>query len=1011
MNRAFYMTVIAIINLTMGLVSNAWSQNHTINLNVAYKTVYFAGHARKAIAVNNQIPAPTLHFRQGDTVNINVYNSLKEETAIHWHGLLVPWQMDGVLGVTQHGIQPGKIFHYKFKLEQSGTYWYHAHAGLQEQEGLYGAFVIDPIKPEPFKYTKDYVIVLSDWSNTSANQIFANLKKEGDYYSPNFPLQPSLMKFIHDYRKANAQERKLLIDDYKMMQQMRMSIYDINDVAYDAFLMNGHPKSHPWIKPVNIGDVVRLRFIGAGASTIFRVKINNTIMQMVHVQGNDVRIYNINSFTVAPGETYDVLVKINANTPYIIYAESTDTVGAAYGALATSENQYINFQNVQPFPEPLPVTREMMTNMMSSMDHGSMSSMNMQMNNQSTLHSKMTEHTGHNVIKMNQSQKNKKSNNHSKHTIHSQNAINKIKKDSNKNNTEQNPMSNMDMNSHNLHEMPATQNETPDINSQPSSLKKMTPYHDMSNMNMPMDQTNNQIEKPHNELSVKNNKEKMNNASSTSMTSGSGENTSTNSSKMVHDMSNMQMPMEALQKKKSRKENISNEMSSMSMPNMPMDHAKHNMSSMGQNNMQMNHGMSMNHSMDMPTEPTITNDSILSGSINPSKTFGTKYQELTASVKTNDPNLPVSGTIKMELFGYMDRFIWFINGVPEYLAKPIKLDPAKRYRFVFINNSMMHHPMHIHGHWFILRNGHGSYDSLLHTIDVPPGSTVTADVDTDASGQWFFHCHMLYHMFAGMGRVFQYSTLIEITKGETQPQNIVQQTAYHNRPIVRVDEVRPIETSLVNHPMPHPMGLFLATFLDVGIDPFHNVQKLTYKGLYGRDWDKLELFTDDAEVKEGKVDEANIDIFYWRLISQFWAIKGGVNYFYRPAQTPYWQPGIGIEGLMPYFIDTNLRAYYYSGSAKLDAEFSRDTQITNNFFLRLGIRGILASKTVSRAEIGSGLNQMRYIIRPYYRVMPGLNVFAEYEYEKNYGDFRKLQIADGDSASENTITFGLSVLF
>lgn len=885
--------ILTILILNIIFISNVFADNRTINLIVGYKAVNYSDKTRQAIAVNNQIPAPTLHFKQGDTVNINVYNSLKEETAIHWHGILVPWQMDGVLGVTQHGIQPGKVFHYKFKLEQSGTYWYHAHAGLQEQEGLYGAFVIEPIKPEPFHYSKDYVVVLSDWSNTSANQIFANLKKEGDYYSPEFPLQPSLMKFIHDYRKANAAERKLLIEDYKMMQQMRMSLYDINDVAYDAFLMNGHAKSNPWIKQVTIGDVVRLRFIGAGASTIFRVKVDKALMQMVHVQGNDVQTYSVNDFSIAPGETYDVLVKISENSPYIIYAESMDKVGAAYGALTTSQNQPINFHNVSPFPEPLPVSREMMANMTVSMDHASMPTMNMKMN-------------------------------------HPKKSISKM---------------DMNSNSHTSQVLPAKKNTSP-----PSQMLNM----------------------PNND----------------------------------HDMSTMNMPIMHPQMKK-----ISSETSSMPMQHASMNHTKHNASSMKESSMSVGHAMSMGHAMEMPSEPAIINDNVINGSLGTSKTIGTKYQDLTAAIKTNDPNIPVAGTIKMELFGYMDRFIWFINGVPEYLAKPILLDPAKRYRFIFINNSMMHHPMHIHGHWFILRNGHGSYDPLLHTLDVPPGSTVTADVDTDASGQWFFHCHMLYHMFSGMGRVFQYSTLIKITKGEALPQDIVKQTAYHNRPIVRVDEVGPIQTSLVKHPMPHPMGLFFATFFDIGIDPFHNVQKMTYKGMYGRDWDKLELFANDTEVKEGKVDEANIDIFYWRLISQFWAIKGGVNYFYRPAQSPYWQPGIGIEGLMPYFIDANIRTYYYSDSAKIDADFSRDTQITNNLFLRLGIRGILASKTVKRAEIGNGLNQMRYIFRPYYRVMPGLNIFAEYEYEKNYGDYRKLQIADGEAASENTITLGLSILF
>ena len=164
--------------------------------------------------------------------------------------------MDGVTGVSQKPIPPGGVFHYKFTLYQSGTYWYHAHLSAQEQEGLYGAFIIDPPHPPPYKYTKDYVVVLSDWSNTSADKIFANLKKEGDYYSPRFPLQPSLVKFIHDYRRATPEERKKLITDYKMMQQMRMSIYDLSDVAYDAYLLNGKTKANPWTAPVKVGDIV-----------------------------------------------------------------------------------------------------------------------------------------------------------------------------------------------------------------------------------------------------------------------------------------------------------------------------------------------------------------------------------------------------------------------------------------------------------------------------------------------------------------------------------------------------------------------------------------------------------------------------------------------------------------------------------------------------------------------------------------------------------------------------------
>lgn len=985
--------------------TNVFAAERIVDLTISYKTVNFAGKVRKAIAVNNQIPAPTLHFKEGDHVTINVYNKLNEETAVHWHGLLVPWQMDGVLGVSQHGIPPGGVFHYQYTLHQAGTYWYHAHAGLQEQLGFYGAFVIDPPQKPHYKYTKDYVVVLSDWSNTDPDQILANLKKEGDYYSPRFPLQPSLAKFVHDYKKASGAERQKLVDDYKMMQQMRMGIYDISDVAYDAFLLNGQSKSQPWTAPVKIGDVVRLRFIGAGGSTIFHVKIPNTTMQMVHVQGNDVAPYVINDFTIAPGETYDVLVKIQKNDPYIIYAESIDTVGAAYGALVTSSQQLVNYKQVNPFPEPLPVTRGMMATMMGTMNQGSlpntsamskkvrpansMSSMSRSMNGQTKTINMGSSSNSMKSMKMGSMSHEMMDNNEGSHSNHQ-------------------PMTNsMKMNS--SMEM-GTNSSSPSMQMNPKSADKMTTTPKISMENMPSQHSG------HSKMS---DGMSMGNGMKMDKNMPMDHDSMTNQKAPVTDKKSQQvMKMDAnssshsMQMNSKSADKMPSTTSEASMSNMPAQHSGHSGMSANMsmsNGMKMDHDMSMN--MSMPTEPTIIGDSVSASDSSYKTSIDTKYQNLTAAVKTNDPNTPVAGVIKMELFGYMERFIWFINGVPEYKAHPIILEPGKRYRFVFSNTSMMRHPMHIHGHWFILRKGNGAYDPLLHTIDVPPGATITADVDTDASGQWFFHCHLLYHMMTGMSRVFQYSTLIEITKNEAKPQNIVEKTAYHNRPIVRIDEVRPIETQLVKHPMAHPAGLWLATFLDVGADPFNNSQRVTYKGLYGPDYNKLELFTNDAEIKKGTVENADLDIFYWHLISQFWAVKGGANYFYRPATTPYWQPGLGIEGLMPYFIDTNIRGYFYSGSAKLDIELSRDTQITNNFFVRAGVRSILASKTVTQAAIGSGLNQMRYIIRPYYRLMPGLNVFAEYEHEKDYGAFKNIQSNDGGSTVQNTLTFGLSMLF
>lgn len=852
MRKILFLWLILIFFL---LSNNAFSENKIINLEVAYKTINFAGKKVQAIAVNNQIPAPTLHFKEGDHVVINVFNHIHVGTIIHWHGLLVPWQMDGVDGISQHAIAPNEMFRYHFTIKQSGTYWYHAHAGFQEQQGLYGAIVIDP-KKSIYHPKKDFVMVLSDWSNTNPEKIFFNLKKDGDYYSPRFPLQPSLFKFIHDYRKANIQQKKLLLENYKMMQKMRMSIYDFSDVAYDAFLLNGKTNQNPWTAKVKVGDIVRLRFIDAAGSTNFHVKIPGHILKIIQVDGNDIHPIDSKKFFITPGETYDVLIKINNQNPVIIYAESANTLGHAIGALITQPNQCVDYQLVQPFPEPIPITQEMMDSMNAGINDASMA-----------------------------------------HRM---------------------PMS---MNSHHMSSMHHTKKE----------IKNGT-HMSMSAMNM-----------SHHSYHSQQPQKDKNNSSSVN-----------NTGKMSHNMN-----------------------------------------------------------MSMPTMPSILGDHIelFTKSIANVKTTDTEYQNLIDIRETNNPHKPIAGVIRMELFGFMGRYIWMINGLPEYKAKPIVILPKKRYRIIFTNESMMHHPMHIHGHWFILRNGHGSHDPLLHTIDVAPGSTIVADIDADASGQWFFHCHHLYHMMAGMARVFQYQTIINIIKGTEKPKRYIASTGFYNRPIVRVDKDTPIIPALIMHPMGHPARFYMANFLDVAEDPWYNAQEISFKGMYGGDYNKLKLHAEDAKLEKGKITDLDLDIFYWHLLSQFWSIEGGANYVNQPAYHPYWQPGIGIVGLMPYFIDIELRTYFYSGSVKFDFELSRDTQITNNFFIRTSIESVFATKAVNSAPIGSGMNEMQYIIRPYYRVAPGWNVFAQYQYTKDYGLLAALDRLRNDSQNDNIFTIGLTWLF
>lgn len=363
-------------------------------------------------------------------------------------------------------------------------------------------------------------------------------------------------------------------------------------------------------------------------------------------------------------------------------------------------------------------------------------------------------------------------------------------------------------------------------------------------------------------------------------------------------------------------------------------------------------------------------------------TMGTKYQNLKSPFVTNDPHKPVT-EIKMALSGYMNHYQWFINDIPEYNAEPILIEPGKRYRITFTNDSMMHHPMHIHGHFFILRNGHGAFDPFLHTIEVPPGATVVADFDADAKeGQWFFHCHHLYHMMSGMARVFRYTTPLEADQ-ETSP--------------------------LLKHPIGHHQHIQYAAFLDVGYDPHHNVQKGSLNILMGYDKHKLQIYSEDAELRKGKVENADLDIFYWHLINDFLMVKLGANYAYRPAHHR-WQPGIGVEGLFPYFIYTYLRTYLHHKTVKFDLQVSRDTQLAHNFYIKTGLRSVFATRTIQRDQLARGLNYIEYIVRPYITFTPRISFYTEFNFTRNYSTLKRLLHKEGKSTKERLLLVGVSLL-
>ena len=275
------------------------------DLSIGTLPVNITGRPRMATAVNGSVPAPTLRMREGDTVTINVTNRLNEPTSIHWHGILLPNAMDGVPGLTFAGIKPGETFTYRFPIKQAGTYWYHSHSGMQEQTGLYGALLLVPRSKEPYAYDRDYVIVLSDWTDEDPMMIISNLKQQSDYY--NFQ-QRTLGTFLEDAKQVGF---SAALQDRMMWGQMRMSPTDIMDVTGAAYtyLINGHSPAANWTALFTPGEKVRLRFINSSSMTTFDVRIPGLPMSVVVADGNDVEPVTVGEFRIGVAETYDMIVE------------------------------------------------------------------------------------------------------------------------------------------------------------------------------------------------------------------------------------------------------------------------------------------------------------------------------------------------------------------------------------------------------------------------------------------------------------------------------------------------------------------------------------------------------------------------------------------------------------------------------------------------------------------------------------------------------------------------------
>lgn len=299
------------------------------DLTIAETPVNFTGTPRLATTINGSIPAPILRWRAGDTVTIRVHNRLAVDTSIHWHGILLPFQMDGVPGISFKGIPPGETFTYRFKVQQTGTYWYHSHSGMQEQTGMYGAIVIEPARGEPIRADRDYVVQLSDWSDENPHHVHAKLKMQGDYYNFN---QPTAVEFFRDVAKEGL---GTALDKREMWNRMRMNPTDLADVSgYTyTYLMNGTTPVGNWTGLFRPGEKLRLRIINSGAMSFFDVRIPGLKMTVVQTDGQDVEPVTVDEIRLGVAETYDVIVTPK-DEAYTIFAQSMDRTGYARGTLA-----------------------------------------------------------------------------------------------------------------------------------------------------------------------------------------------------------------------------------------------------------------------------------------------------------------------------------------------------------------------------------------------------------------------------------------------------------------------------------------------------------------------------------------------------------------------------------------------------------------------------------------------------------------------------------------------------
>ena len=564
-----------LLSLSVAGFTTMQAEAGTYNLTVDRVTIDTGAFTRTGIGYNGASPGPVLRFREGEDVTINVKNNLSESTSIHWHGLILPYQQDGVPGISYDGIKAGETFTYKFPIVQSGTYWFHSHTEFQEPDGAYGAIVIKPKKREPFRVDREYVVQLTDAHPHAGSRIMRNLKMMPDYYNRQ---QRTIGDFFKDAEKMGfdaAMQNRL---DWG---EMRMMPNDIEDLQGFTPLINGKSTAQNWTAMFKPGERVRLRIINSSAMTYFDIRIPGMKMTVVQADGNNVQPVTVDELRIAVAETYDVIVHPKKKQAYSIFAESVGRSASVRGTLTPTKGLTAEVPKMRT--PPLLTMADM------GMAHGDHAGMN---------HGTMKEGD----------------------------------------------------NKGGMHKMPGG---------------KMMP----------------------------------------GMSHG------------TDDMKSHKMPDGTVMS---------------GTAHGGMDHSAHG--KMGKK---------------------AGDKFYASGSgLMPSAANGGKFLSY-SDLRTMRPlykDREATREIELRLTGNMERYIWSMNGVKFSKAEPIRLQYGERVRFKFVNETMMTHPMHLHGMWSILDTGKGKWDPVKHVVSVSPGTTAYMETEVDAPGQWAFHCHLSYHADSGMFR-------------------------------------------------------------------------------------------------------------------------------------------------------------------------------------------------------------------------------------------------------------------